>query len=102
MGPMRNVIQEIVMAKRQPVVLVTGGSRGIGASVCRLAAEAGFDVAVNFRSEAAAAAAVVAACRAAGAQAAAFAGDMGVEDGVWVKFIEPPCRTGDRSGGRRG
>ena len=30
-----------------PVLLVTGGSRGIGASVCRLAGAAGWQVAVK-------------------------------------------------------
>jgi NAD(P)-dependent dehydrogenase (short-subunit alcohol dehydrogenase family) len=30
------------------VVIVTGGSRGIGAAVCRLAAERGYDVVVNY------------------------------------------------------
>ena len=34
-------------ARRRPVVVVTGGSRGIGAAVCRLAAARGFDVVVN-------------------------------------------------------
>ena len=32
------------------VVLVTGGSRGIGAAVCRLAARDGYDVAINYRT----------------------------------------------------
>lgn len=40
------------------VVLVTGGSRGIGASVARLAAEAGADVALSFATDADRAAAV--------------------------------------------
>ncbi len=31
------------------IVLVTGGSRGIGAAVCRAAAEAGYDVGINYR-----------------------------------------------------
>ena len=32
--------------KEAPVLLVTGGSRGIGASVCRMAGAAGWQVAV--------------------------------------------------------
>ena len=31
----------------RPVMLVTGGSRGIGEAICRLAARAGFTVVVN-------------------------------------------------------
>ena len=32
------------------VVLITGGSRGIGAATARLAASRGYDVCVNYRS----------------------------------------------------
>ena len=49
----------------RPVLLVTGGSRGIGAAICILAAQRGYDVAVNYQSNAAAAAEVVKACEAA-------------------------------------
>ena len=31
-----------------PILLVTGGRRGIGAAVSRLAGASGFDVAVNY------------------------------------------------------
>jgi NAD(P)-dependent dehydrogenase (short-subunit alcohol dehydrogenase family) len=72
----------------RPVVLVTGGSRGIGAAICRLAASRGFDVAVNYRSERDAAEAVVAACRAAGARAEAIAGDMAAEADIVRVFDE--------------
>ena len=34
----------------QPVLLVTGGSRGIGAAICFAAAEQGWAVAVNYAS----------------------------------------------------
>ena len=34
-----------------PVLLITGGSRGLGAATARLAAQRGFDVAVNFKSD---------------------------------------------------
>src|SRR6187551_2143558 len=45
-----------------PLTIVTGGSRGIGAAICRRLAADGHDVVVGYRSDAAAAAAVVADC----------------------------------------
>jgi NAD(P)-dependent dehydrogenase (short-subunit alcohol dehydrogenase family) len=65
-----------------PVLLITGGSRGIGAACARLAAKRGFDVAVNYKSDAKAAAAVVADVTAAGRKAIAVQGDMGREEDV--------------------
>jgi NAD(P)-dependent dehydrogenase (short-subunit alcohol dehydrogenase family) len=43
----------------RPVVLVTGGSRGIGAATARLAAQRGYAVAISYRTDAAAADEVV-------------------------------------------
>ena len=63
------------MAQR-PIVLVTGGSRGIGAAVSRLAGSAGYDVAVNYKADAEAAARVVADVTSAGSRAIAVQGDM--------------------------
>ncbi|RUM09925.1 SDR family oxidoreductase [Rhizobium chutanense] len=60
-----------------PVVLVTGGSRGIGAAVCRLAARQGWRVAVNYASNRKAADAVVAAIVEGGGEAVAIEGDVG-------------------------
>jgi NAD(P)-dependent dehydrogenase (short-subunit alcohol dehydrogenase family) len=37
------------------IALVTGGSRGIGAATCQLLAENGYDVAINFCRDRAAA-----------------------------------------------
>ncbi len=62
-----------------PVALVTGGSRGIGAATCLLAAQRGFAVAVNYASNAAAAEAVVRQIRDAGGTAIAVQGDVGIE-----------------------
>ncbi|MGK4582303.1 SDR family oxidoreductase [Kitasatospora sp. HPMI-4] len=59
------------------VVLVTGGSRGIGAATSRLAAARGYHVCVNYRSDEAAADAVVAEIRAAGGTALAVRADVG-------------------------
>ena len=65
-----------------PVLLVTGGSRGIGASVCRLAGAAGWQVAVNYVSNLDAAEAVVADIRALGGSGIAVQGDVGTELGL--------------------
>jgi NAD(P)-dependent dehydrogenase (short-subunit alcohol dehydrogenase family) len=70
----------------RPVVLVTGGSRGIGAAICRLAAQRGYDVGVNYRAARDEAERVVAECRDVGAQALAIPGDMAVERDIIAAF----------------
>jgi len=78
-----------------PVLLIAGGSRGIGAATARLAAGQGYDVAVNFKSNSNAAAQVVEAVKAAGRKAVALQGDMAREgdiEGVFdaaVKALGP-------------
>ena len=62
-----------------PVLLVTGGSRGIGAAIARLGAKRGYDVAVNYVRDKAAADAVVKDVEAAGRKAVAIQGDMAQE-----------------------
>lgn len=57
------------------VILITGGSRGIGAATARLAAERGYDVAISFVSNASAARAVAADVEAAGRRALAVHAD---------------------------
>jgi NAD(P)-dependent dehydrogenase (short-subunit alcohol dehydrogenase family) len=69
------------------VLLVTGGSRGIGAAVARLAAARGYAVCVNYRSRQDAADAVVAAIVAAGGRGVAVQGDVAVEADV-VRLFE--------------
>ena len=71
-----------------PVLLIAGGSRGIGAATARLAAAAGYDVAVNYKSNATAADAVVAAVKAAGRKAVAVKGDMALEAEIERTFDE--------------
>ena len=43
----------------RPVLLIAGGSRGIGAATAKLAGPRGYDVAVNYKSNSNAAASVV-------------------------------------------
>jgi len=82
------------MAKKRPVLLVTGGSRGIGAAVAQLAARYGYDVAVDFRADREAAERVVARCREAGANAIACHGDMAIEADVLRVFEEATSSLG--------
>ena len=72
----------------RPVLLVAGGSRGIGASTARLAGAGGYDVAVNYNSNADAAAGVVEAVQAAGGKAVAVKGDMALETDIARVFDE--------------
>ena len=81
------------MADR-PVVLITGGSRGIGAAICRMAAERGYDVALNYLREREAADQVAGECRAAGAKAVAIAGDMSVERDIAAVFEAAEAAVG--------
>ncbi|TPK58286.1 SDR family oxidoreductase [Mesorhizobium sp. B2-4-19] len=83
------------MSEAQKVLLVTGGSRGIGAAVCRLGAKAGYRVAVNYASNKAAADALVAEIEAAGGEAFAVKGDVGSEADI-ISIFEAV----DRSFGR--
>src|SRR5581483_9315833 len=71
-----------------PVLLITGSSRGIGAATARMAAVRGYDVAVNYKSDAQAAADVVAAVKAAGRRAVAIAADMANESDIARMFKE--------------
>ena len=58
-----------------PVILITGGSRGVGAATARLAAAQGYDVAISYVSNEAAARAVVADVQALGRRALAVRAD---------------------------
>ena len=74
------------MSAQGKVLLVTGGSRGIGAAICRLAAKAGYRVAVNYTSNVKAADALLAEIKAAGGEAFAIKGDVGNEADVLGMF----------------
>jgi len=76
------------------VMIVTGGSRGIGAATARIAAARGYDVCVNYRQNAAAAASVVADIEKAGGRAIAVAGDMSSEKDVVNLFETSDAQLG--------
>ena len=76
------------------VMVVTGGSRGIGASIARHGGRAGYKVGVNYKERAEDAAAVVAAIDVDGGQAAAFQADVSVEADVVRLFSEVDAALG--------
>lgn len=72
----------------RPVLLIAGGSRGIGAATARIAADRGYDVAVNYKSNADAANRVVAELKESGGKAVALQGDMAIEADIVRVFDE--------------
>jgi NAD(P)-dependent dehydrogenase (short-subunit alcohol dehydrogenase family) len=68
------------------VLLVTGGSRGIGAAVARSAGRAGWAVCLTYRDDAEAAAAVTAGIEAGGGVAVPVRADVSVEADVLAAF----------------
>lgn len=78
----------------RPVLLVAGGSRGIGAATCKLAGARGYDVAVNYNSNSNAAASVVEAVKKTGGRAVALQGDMGKEADIRRVFEETTAKLG--------
>ena len=77
------------------VLLITGGSRGIGAATARLAARQGWCVAVNYSAQAGAAQEVVRDIESAGGRALAIQADVAHEDQILRMF-----ETLDREFGR--
>lgn len=72
--------------KARPVLLIAGGGRGIGAATARLAAQRGYDVAVNYKSNAVAANAVVSAVQSEGARAIGIEADVAQEADIERMF----------------
>ena len=72
----------------RPVLLIAGGSRGIGAATGRFAGERGYDVAINFVKRADAAADVANAVKMSGGKAVAIQGDMTKEADIVRVFDE--------------
>lgn len=79
-------------------LLVTGASRGIGAATALLAAERGWDVAVNYARDATAAEAVAEGVRAHGRRALVLQADVGDDDAVRAMFAELDRAWGPRLG----
>ena len=76
------------------VVLITGGSRGIGAATARLAAERGYAVALTYLERASAAHSLAAEIAAAGGTALAMQADIGIEADVLRVFRDIDARLG--------
>ncbi len=75
-------------------MLITGGSRGIGAATARLAAARGYDVVITFVRSADAADAVVAECESTGARALAVRADVADEADVVAAFATTVAEVG--------
>lgn len=76
------------MNASQPILIVTGGSRGIGASVAVGAARRGYGVAINYKGNRKRADAIVSEIVEAGGKAIAIQGDIGHEPDVERLFTE--------------
>lgn len=79
-------------------LIVTGGSRGIGAATAVAAARSGWDVCLSYRADSAAADRVAAACRDAGRSALAVRGDVADETDVLRLFDTATDRLGPPRG----
>ena len=81
-----------------PVLLVTGGSRGIGAATALLAARQGWAVAVNYTQNAAAADAIVQQIKSGGGQAVSIQADVGDEAQIKHLFAQVDAQLGRLTG----
>ena len=77
-----------------PVILITGGSRGIGAATAILAAKRGYDVAFTYQSNAKAANEVAEKIRATGRKALMLQADVAVEADVLSVFKQVDAQLG--------
>ena len=82
----------------QKTLLITGGSRGIGAATALLAAQRGYAVAINYARDEAAADAVVHTITQAGGEAFALQGDVAQEADVARLFAAIDARWGRLDG----
>jgi len=79
---------------RPRVVLVTGGSRGIGAATARLAGQRGYAVCINYVEHRDEAQAIAGDIEGAGGRAIAVRADVSVEEEVVAMFKEVDARLG--------
>ena len=86
------------MVSCMDTVLITGGSRGIGRATALLAAERGWSVAINYRSDARAAAETAAEVQRLGARATTIRGDVAVEADVVAMFAKAQADLGPLQG----
>ena len=77
-----------------PVILITGGSRGIGAATAILAAKRGYDVAFTYQSNATAANEVAEKIRATGRKALMLQADVAIEADVLSVFKQVDAQLG--------
>ena len=82
------------MADPTPVVLITGASRGIGAATAILAARDGFDVAIGYVKNEAAAQQVAEAVRRRGRRACVIQGDVGRPEDIPRMFVQTEEQLG--------
>src|SRR5690606_41868389 len=82
------------MADPNPVVLITGASRGIGAATATLAARDGFDVAISYVKNEAAAHQVAEAVRRRGRRAAVIQGDVADFSDISRMFVQTEEQLG--------
>lgn len=75
-------------------LIVTGGSRGIGAAISRLAGSRGYSVAVNFKSDEGAALGIVEEIRSSGGSAVAIRGDIALERDIIRLFHQAEEKLG--------
>jgi NAD(P)-dependent dehydrogenase (short-subunit alcohol dehydrogenase family) len=78
----------------KPIVLITGGSRGIGAATALAAAQAGWGVAVNYHTNSLAADEVVRQIRAMDGTAITVHGDVAIEADVLAMFAKVDAKLG--------
>jgi NAD(P)-dependent dehydrogenase (short-subunit alcohol dehydrogenase family) len=76
------------------VIVITGGTRGIGAATARLAAQQGYRICINYLSDDTAAQQTLHALRELGAEAIAVRADVSVEDEVLRLFRQVDAELG--------
>jgi NAD(P)-dependent dehydrogenase (short-subunit alcohol dehydrogenase family) len=84
----------MISSENSRVLIVTGGSRGIGAAIARLAGRQGYSVAINFLGKELAALTIVQEIRASGGSAVAIQGNVASEADIIRLFRETERELG--------